>query len=119
MAHTIEEKEEYFLYNATGLYTVQDVEELIKYFDKEMEKDPNARIFVDGSSITGYEQKALKLGFDRMEEGFPPGVKIAFVYKKSGYLYYIIRFVARAMERTGKLFDDPQEAKKWLLNKSS
>lgn len=114
MSYQIEEKDGYFLYVASGHYTVQDNEALIKIFDKEMEKDPNARFLLDYSSITGYEQKALKVAYDRMEEGFPPGVKIAMVYKKSGYLYQIINFATKAMMKNAKLFGDRDDAEKWL-----
>jgi hypothetical protein len=115
MPAVVEKKEGYTLYEASGLYTVQDVEALIGQFDKIMEKDPNARFLLDYSSIINYEQKALKVAYDRMEAGFRPGVKIAFVYKKSGYLYYIINFAAKAMSRNARVFDSKDEAEKWLL----
>ena len=114
MSYRIEEKDGYFLYKASGLYTVQDNEDLIKIFDKKMGKDPNARFLLDYSSITGYEQKALKVAYDRMEKGFPSGVKVALVHNKSGYLYQIINFAAQAMMKNAKLFDDRDEAEEWL-----
>ena len=114
MSYRIEEKDGYFFYVASEHFTVQDNEALIKTFNKEMEKDPNARFFLDFSSITGYEQKALKVAYDRIDEGFPSGVKVAFVYQKRGYLYQIINFAVQAMMKNAKLFDDRDEAEEWL-----
>ncbi len=114
MTYMIEEKDGYFLYVASEHYTVQDNEKLIEVFDKKMETDPNAKFLLDYSSITGYEQKALKIAYDRLRKGFPPGVKIAFVYKKGGHLYQIINFAAKAMMRNAEIFDDRAEAEKWL-----
>ena len=114
MAYKIEEKEGYFLYEASGYITVQDTKILIDTSDKEMEKDPTARFLVDYSAMTGYEQKGLKDAYDRIDEGFPSGVKIALVYKKSGYLYYIIFFAVNTMMKNAKLFDDRDEAEEWL-----
>lgn len=119
MLSSFEEKEGYILHKVKGLYTYQDIERLIEYVDPVIEKDPNAKFLLDYSEVTNYEQKAMKMAYDRTEKGFPRGVRIAVVYQRKGFLRYIIDAITKAMSKNAKLFDDPQEAKKWLLNQPS
>ncbi|MEX0621584.1 MAG: STAS/SEC14 domain-containing protein [Candidatus Woykebacteria bacterium] len=119
MAYEIKEKEGYFLYKASGLYTVQDIEGLIQNFDKKMEKDPNAKFLLDYSEMTNFEQRALKTAYDRMEQGFPKGVKIAIVYNKGGYLYHILDMAAKSIAQNARFFGGSEEAEKWLLGTTS
>ena len=119
MSSSTEEKEGYVLHKAKGFYTYQDMKALIEYVDLLIEKDPNAKFLLDFSGMTNYEPKALKTAYDRIDKGFPKGVKIAIVYLEKGLFKFILNVVAKTMVRTAKFFEDPQEAKEWLLNQAS
>ncbi len=119
MSSSIEEKEGYILHKAKGLYTYQDMKGLIEYLDPLQEKNPNARVLLDYSETTGYEEKTLKIAYERIDKGFPKGTKTAIVYQGKGLLKFILNVVARAMIRNAKFFQDPQEAKEWLLDQAS
>lgn len=119
MLSSFEEKEGYIFYKTKGLYTYQDMRTLIEYIDQLIEKDPNTKFLLDYSGMTNYEPKALKTAYDRIDKGFPKGVKIAIVYPEKGFFNFILNVVAKTMVRTAKFFKDPQEAKEWLLNQSS
>ena len=119
MSSFIEEKEGYILHKAKGLYTYQDIKALVKYVDLLIEKDPNAKFLLDFSGMTNYEPKALKTAYDRIDKGFPKGVKVAIVYPEKGLFKFILNVITKAMVRTAKFFEDPQEAKEWLLDQAS
>ena len=119
MSSSIEEKEGYVLLKASGFYTYQDMAGLIEYLDQVQEKNPNSRVMLDFSEATGYEAKALKTAYDRIDKGFPKGVRVAIVYSKKGFYKFITNVVTKTMVRTAKFFEDPQEAKKWLLDQAS
>lgn len=119
MLSSFEEKEGYILHRASGLYTYQDMKALIEYVDPLIEKDPNAKFLLDYSEVTNYEQKAMKMAYDRTEKGFPRGVRIAIVHQRKGFLKYIINAITKAMSKNAKFFKDQQKAKKWLLDQSS
>lgn len=114
-----EEKGDYILHKASGLYAYQDIEALIKYVDSAIEKDPSAKFLLDYSKMTNYEQKALKMAYERIDKGFPKRVKIAIVYPETGFLNFVLNVVAKTMVKTAQFFKNPQEAKEWLLNQPS
>ena len=113
-----EEKEDYILHKASGLYTYQDMEALIRYVNPVIEKDPNAKFLLDYSEMTNYEPKAMKMAYDRIAEGFPKTVKIALFHKKKGFFNFILNEISHSMIQNSKFFSDFEDAKNWLLEKS-
>ena len=118
MSATIKQNEKYILFKAEGLYTYQDMKELIDYFDRVLETNPNAKLLLDYSDITNYEQAAMKIAYNRIEKGFPKGVRIAIVYQEKHLFKFVLNVMAQSMVRTAKFFEDAKEAEEWLLDES-
>ncbi|OGY26913.1 MAG: hypothetical protein A2864_02105 [Candidatus Woykebacteria bacterium RIFCSPHIGHO2_01_FULL_39_12] len=117
MSATIKRNEKYILSKAEGLYTYQDMKELIDYFDQVLETNPNAKLLLDYSDMTNYEQAAMKIAYNRIEKGFPRGVRIAIVYQEKRIFKFILNVMAKSMVRTAEFFDDVKKAEKWLAAK--
>lgn len=115
MPYFVEDTKDITIYKVEGFFSFQDIENLTGEFDHLVESNPQARILMDFSNQTGYEEAAIKAAFQRIDKGLPSGVSIALVFEGKGTVYnHILNFIAKAMAQNAKFFEGRIEAIKWL-----
>lgn len=118
MPYKIEEGDNYFAYSIEGLFSNQDIHDLLKHFDEKTAEGEKHKFLMDFSGMTEREESTTKIAFARMEKGLPIGVKIALVYLEKGSFKQLLVLITQVMRKSAKLFEDRQEAEKWLLEQS-
>lgn len=117
MPYFIEDTKDFSIYRIEGFFSFQDMEGLVAHFDKLTESNPNAKILMDFSAQTGYEEATIKAAFNRADQGFPRGVQIALVYEGGGGIYsHVLKLIAKNMSDNSQFFTSRSEAITWLTS---
>ena len=115
MPYFVEDTKDVTIYKVVGFFSFQDMEGLTEAFDSLVEANSQARILMDFSSQTGYEEATIKSAFRRIDKGLPSGILIAIVFEGKGTVYnHILGLIAKAMPQNAKFFDGRIKALKWL-----
>lgn len=114
MAFFVEETKEFTTYKAVGFFAFQDIQALIHHFDDLVVSNPNARVLLDFTEQNGYEEANIKYAFQRIDKGFPKGVRLALLYESKGMPFHVLQFIAKAMPANAKFFAERDEAIGWL-----
>ncbi|MDP2671358.1 MAG: STAS/SEC14 domain-containing protein [bacterium] len=115
MPYSVEETRDFTVYKVDNFFTFQDMDALTEQFDQLLEKDPAARVLLDFSAQTGYEEATIKAAFRRIDKGFPRSLKMAILYAGEGGIYkHVLAMLAAAMPEVAKFFSSRAEAEAWL-----